>query len=298
MAGGPADHRAGAQAPGGAGGGRADGHHLGRGARRDRGLPRSHAVEGLRADPHRGRHRRRVHSHDPRRPGAGRRRPRHFRRVPRAQPGRRPRPCARARRAGRAAGRPEDPGDVGHPRRRGGRRTAGRRRGDREPRPRLSGRDPLPRPRRAAAARGSGHPRRGAGARGGGRLDPRLSPRPGRDPARGRAAGRAPAPAGRRRRSPLWRSDPGRAGPGDPPRAAGPAQGRAGHLDRRDQPDHRGRARGGGRGSRARPAVRSGERPDPARHGPRQPRRRRPAPRPLASWNSPPGPRALAIRSG
>ena len=53
-------------------------------------------------------------------PGARRRRLRDLRRVPRAQPRRRPRPGAGPRRAGRAARGPAPAGDVGDPRRRGG----------------------------------------------------------------------------------------------------------------------------------------------------------------------------------
>ena len=64
------------------------------------------------------------------------------------------------------------------------------------------------------------------------------------------------------------------------PAPDGHAQGRAGHLHRRDQPDHPGRARGDRLRPGPRAALRPGQRPDPAGHRPRQPRRRRPAPRP------------------
>jgi hypothetical protein len=60
--------------------------------RRDGRLPRAPAVQGLGQDADRGGHRGRLHPDDSRRSGPGRRRGGDVRRVPRAQPGRRPRP--------------------------------------------------------------------------------------------------------------------------------------------------------------------------------------------------------------
>ena len=155
----------------------------------------------------------------------------------------------------------------------------GRRAGDREPGPRLSGRDALPRPRSARAHRGPDDRRRharaarragiGAGVPAGRRRNP-----PHRDVAerarrcrnrRGRAVRRA------RRRD---------AGPRDLARAGGPPQGRARHVDCRDLAHHRGRAHRGRFRPRARAALRARRRPDPARNRARLARRRRPAPRP------------------
>ena len=68
---------------------------------------------------------------------------------------------AGARRAAGLAARPQAAGDVGDARRRARRGAAGRCAGDRKRRPRLSGRDPLSRPRSARADRAAG--------RGGGR---------------------------------------------------------------------------------------------------------------------------------
>ena len=63
-------------------------------------------------------------------------------------------------------------------------------------------------------------------------------------------------------------------------RAAGAAQGRARHLDRRDLTDHRGRARRHRFRPDARAALRAGPRADAAGDRARQPRQRRPAARP------------------
>ena len=64
------------------------------------------------------------------------------------------------------------------------------------------------------------------------------------------------------------------------PAPAGPPQGRARDLDRRDLAHHRGRAHRGRFRPRARAALRAGCRPDAARNRARLARRRRPAPRP------------------
>ena len=80
---------------------------------------------------------------------------------------------------------------------------------------------------------------------------------------------------------PLLRRARGRrAGPRHRAGAAGPAQGRAGDLDRRDLADHRGRAHRDRLRARARAALRAGRRAHAARDRAGVARRRRPAPRP------------------
>ena len=77
-------------------------------------------------------------------------------------------------------------------------------------------------------------------------------------------AGRALAPpASISRRSTAPSTGASRTAPSQPA-PPGRAQGGAGHLHRRDQPDHRGRARGDRRRPGARAALRPGQRPDPA----------------------------------
>ena len=113
------------------------------------------------------------------------------------------------------------------------------------------------------------------------RLAPRLPAGPGRDPPRRRDAGErgSSAPTSTSRRSTArWTSraqDRAVA-----PAAAGPAQDRARHLDRRDLADDRRRARRDRQRAHARAALRARHRPDPARDGAGVARQRRPAPRP------------------
>ena len=83
----------------------------------------------------------------------------------------------------------------------------------REPGPRLSGRDPLPRPRRALRLEDQARPRGPARAGRGDRRPAGLPAGPGRDPARGRAAGRAHPRPGRRDRAALRRARRRGAGP-------------------------------------------------------------------------------------
>ena len=93
-------------------------------------------------------------------------------------------------------------------------------------------------------------------------------------------AARARHRSGGRRRRALRRARRRRAGPRHRARAARPAQGRAGHLDRRDLADHRGRAHRRRLRARARAALRAGRGADPARDRARLARLGRPAPRP------------------
>ena len=124
------------------------------------------------------------------------------------------------------------------------RQGPGRRAGDRERRPRVSGRDPLSRPRSREADRAAGRGCGRAGAARRDRVDPRLPAgrrRKSAAPRRGCASASAdPAvdivPALRRARS-------RRAGPRHRPGAARPAQGRARDLDRGNLAHHRRRAR-------------------------------------------------------
>jgi ATP-dependent helicase HrpB len=118
----------------------------------------------------------------------------------------------------------------------------------REPGADVPGRHPLSGPRRPPAAGGARRPRRRASLGRGERQRAGLPAGPGRDPPRRELAERAPAPAGRRCRPALWRAGAGRAGPRHRAAPRRPPQGGAGHLDRRDQPDHRGRAGGDRRG--------------------------------------------------
>ena len=145
-----------------------------------------------------------------------------------------------------------------------GRRAAGRRAGDREPGPHVPGRDPLPRPRPGAQDRGPDRPRRCQCAGAGDRLAAGLPARPGRDRPRRRAPCRARDRPRRRDRAALWRADAGHAGPRHCAGADRPPQGGARHLDRPNQPHHRGRAGGDRRRAVARAALRAGERPDAA----------------------------------
>ena len=128
---------------------------LGEKRRRDRRPARALRLEGVARDAHRGRHRRHLHAADPRRSGARRRRRGAVRRISRALARCRSRPGAGARRAAGPARGSAHPGDVGDARRRAGGKAARRCAGDRERRPRLSGRDALSRPR-SAMRRSSG----------------------------------------------------------------------------------------------------------------------------------------------
>ena len=86
--------------------------------------------------------------------------------------------------------------------------------------------------------------------------------------------------SGGRHRAALRRARRADAGSRHRAGAAGPAQGRAGDLDRRDLAHHRGRAHRRRLRARARAALRARCRPDAARNRARVARRRRPAPRP------------------
>ena len=260
---------------------RAHGGDARRGGRRDRRLPRALRLQSVARDPHRGRHRGRVHPHDARRSRARRRRGAAVRRVPRALARRRSRPRAGARRAAGPARGPQAPGHVGDARRRARREAPRRRAGDRERGPRLPGRDPLSRARSARADRAAGRRRRAAR---------RCAP------SRARCWRSCRAPREIRRTETLLReriADPAvdivaalrrarrrRAGPRHRAGAARPAQGRAGDLDRRDLAHHRGRAHRGRLRARARAALRARRRADAARDRAGLARLRRPAPRP------------------
>ena len=124
-----------------------------RDGRRDDRTAGAAAEPRIGAHAHRGRHRRRVHPHDPRRSRARGRRGGAVRRVSRALARRRPRACAGARRAGRLARGPAASRHVGDARRRAGARASRRRAADRKRGPRLSSSDSLCRPR--TRARGS-----------------------------------------------------------------------------------------------------------------------------------------------
>ena len=113
-----------------------------------------------------------------------------------------------------------------------------------------------------------------------------LPARPGRDPCASPSgwpsASRDPAVE----IAPLYGAlDARRAGPRHRPGAGRPAQGGAGHLDRPDQPDHRGRAGGDRRRPGARAALRPGQRPDAAGD-----RARLRAPRPTSGAAAPGAP--------
>ena len=177
--------------------------------------------QGLGRHPDRGGHRGRLHPHDPRRSGAGRRRRRPVRRVPRTQPRRRPRPGLRARRARRccaptcASWSMSATLDGAADRAPAGRRA-------RRSRARAA---PFRwRPATSAATRAGGWrpqvgPRRSPGAGGGDRRGAGLPAR-----ARGRSAARARA-AGRARDPPTSRSRPlyGALDPAEQDRAIAPA---------------------------------------------------------------------------
>ena len=78
----------------------------------------------------------------------------------------------------------------------------------------------------------------------------------------------------------LRRASPRGTGCGRGPRAAGSAQNNPGHVDRRDVADNSRSARSGGFRRDARSPILAGERNVAPRHGTRDPRPRRPAPRP------------------
>ena len=168
------------------------------------------------------------------------------RRIPRALARRRSRPRARARGAAGPARGSEAPGDVGDHRRRPHRQPARRCAGDRERRPRLSGRDPLcrPRPERRSRRRSPTPSSRALRAETGSVLV--FLPGAGEIRRTETRLQRAPRRSRRSTSSPLYGAlDADGAGPRDRAGAARPAQGRAGDLDRRDLADHRRRARRG-----------------------------------------------------
>ena len=209
-----------------------------------------------RKHPHRDHHRRHFHPADPRRSDARRRRRGAFRRIPRALARRRSRPGAGARRAAGLARGFAAPGHVGDHRRRARRKLARRRAGDRKRRPRLSGRDPLCRPRRAADRAADRRHHRAGDARGH-RLAAGL---PARAPPKSAAPeaqleGR-PDAVDRRRRA-LWRARRRRAGPRHRAGTARPPQDRAGDLDCRNLDHHRRRAHRRRLRARARAALRA-----------------------------------------
>ena len=86
-------------------------------------------------NPNRSPDRRPPHPPPAKRPGTEGRGPRHLRRIPRTQPRRRLRARPRARNPSGPQRRPENPGDVGHARRRPRRETARRRADDPQRRP-------------------------------------------------------------------------------------------------------------------------------------------------------------------
>ncbi len=122
---------------------------------------------------------------------------------------------------------------------------------------------------RQSSRRGGGRPRRAAGAGRGRGLHPRLSAGAGRNHPRRRAAGRARPSRQCRSRAALRRAGSRRAGPRHRQDAAGPAQDRARHLDRRDLADDRRRAHRDRLRVFARPGVRAQSRADAARDHPR-----------------------------
>ena len=188
---------AGAAAVGRPGGGAAHGAARGRGPRRDGRLPHPDGAARVGAHARGGRHGGHPHADAAGRPGFGGRGRAPLRRVPRAEPERRPRPRAGARRAGGPAPRPAHPRDVGHPRRRPAGRVARRARRDerRAHVPRRHAPPPRRRRRRPHA------PARRAPCRA---RAARHRPRP-------RRAGRrrARVPAGLRRDAPRGRTPPG-----------------------------------------------------------------------------------------
>ena len=148
-------------------------------------------------------------------------------------------------------------------------------------RTRLSGRDPLSRPRPGGAHRGRDRPGDARRARRGsaGRFSCSCRARA-RSCAWRRLSASACATAERRNRPALRRARRARAGSRRRPGAARAPQDRARHLDRRDLADHRGRARGHRFRAHARAPLRAGPGPDAARNGARLARQRRPAPWP------------------
>ena len=137
--------------------------------------------------------------------------------------------------------------------------------GDRERGPRLSGRDPLSRPRARRAARAADGGCRCAGAAR--RPGSVLAFLPGAAEIRRTrdAAARAAFTIRRSRSSRcIGALDAGRAGSRHRAGAAGPTQGGAGDLDRRDVADHRGRAHRRRLRLAARAALRAGHRSDAA----------------------------------
>ena len=227
---------------------------LGRAHRRDGRPARALRLEGVGQDPHRGHHRGRVHATDPRRSRIEGGRGGAVRRIPRAlaRCGPWARACAR-RPAGPARG-PENPSDVGDHRRRARRRAARQRADDRVAGQSLSSRHALRRPRSARAHRGPDGGRGHARATRRARLGARLPAGRGRNPPHRDAAQGARRAKYRRGRA-LRRARCRYARSRDLARSAGPSQGRACDLDRRDLADDRGRAHRGRFRPRARAAL-------------------------------------------
>ena len=281
LAEGPEDHHAGAAPDRGARQRRAHGADARRTRRRDRRLSRPLRLEDLARDPHRGRHRGHLLAADSRRSRTVRRRRRAVRRISRALARCRSRPGAGARRADRLARGSAHSRDVGDARRRAGRQAARRCAGHRQRRPRLSGRDALSRPQGRCAARAAdgGCDRDGAARRS--RLGAGVPAGAARNPPHRRIFSRERVHDASIEIVPLFGAlDARRAGPRHRAGAEGPAQGRAGDLDRRDLADHRGRAHRRRFRPGAGAALRAGYRPDPAGDRARLARRGRSAPRP------------------
>ena len=230
------------------------------------------------AHAHRGRHRRSLPAHAAGRSCARRHRLRDLRRVARARAGDRPflRPGARG--ADGAARGPARDRHVGDPRSRAGVAKAGRRAGDRERGPHVPGRHALSRSRIGRPHRGCRGVRGAAGTGGGKRQRARLPAGRRRDPP-GRGASARPRRR-RRRGAALRRPVAGRPGPRHRALARRAAQGRAGDLDRRDQPHHRGRAHRGRWRADADAALLAALGHDAAGDRAREPGLGRPAPRP------------------
>ena len=228
--------------------GRAHGGDLGRGGRCDGGLSRPLRFQGFAGNPHRGRDRRHLHAHGPRRSLARGRRRHPVRRVPRALARRRSRPRARPRRTAGAARGSQAAGDVGDARRRtrrpAARRRARNRKSDRERRPRLPGRDEVYRTEYTRTDRTAGRRDDRARIAGRCRLVAGLSSRRRRDPAHRDIPARTDLRSIDRHRRALWRARSRRPGPGDCAARARPAQGRARDLDRGNLAHDRRRARG------------------------------------------------------
>ena len=267
---GPPHRDAGAATAGGPGRGAPDGASCWVSGRRHRRIPRPSGVASSDPDPHRGRHRGHPDPDAPDRSGAGGVRPRHLRRVSRAQHPRGSRTRAHASQPVGAARGPARAGHVGHAGGRPRRRAAGRRaRGDERRAGAIRSRSALP---PAPTGRGSSRRWRRPSAR-----------RSRRRTATCWSFSRAPAEIRRVRRR-LLQASPrtsSRCTATSPrtqqdraisPEPAGRPKGGAGHLDRGDQPDHRGRARRGGRRPLARAPLLPAHRDDPARDGARLPR--------------------------